>query len=118
VADLDWIGDKLRMGGAMGRAMALLFGFVVMFLFLPRPKDDPVVERTTANGVVAIVPGEALPADARSWVALVRLPDGRSVRVIFSPPKPADGMPVPLLVERHRSGDTRYFLDVERWRAR
>jgi hypothetical protein len=118
VADLDWIAGKLRMGGAMGRAMALLCGFVVMFLFLPGPKDDPVVERTTSNGVVAIAPGEALAADARSWVALVRLPDGRSVRVIFSLPKPADGMPVPLLVERHRSGDTRYFLDVDRWRAR
>ncbi len=117
MANPDRIADKLRLGGAMGRAMALLFGFAVMFLFLPRPKEDSVVERTTASGIVAIKAGEALAADARSWVAMVRLPDGRSVRLIFSPPRPEDGMPVPLLVERHRSGDTRYFLDVERWQT-
>lgn len=117
MARYDWLAGKLRLGGATGRALALLFGFLLMLIFLPKPEDDPVVRRTTATGVVALEPGQVLAEDARSWGAAVRLADGRHVRLMFSAPRPRDGMAVPLLVEHRRSGDVRYLLDVETWRA-
>ncbi|MEZ5446547.1 MAG: hypothetical protein R3F45_12325 [Gammaproteobacteria bacterium] len=117
MADLDWVARRLRLGGAMGRALALLSGFLLMLLFLPNLEDDPVVQRTTATGIVALQRGQVLAEDARSWVAAVRLPDGRHVRLMFFAPRPRDGMAVPLVVEHRRSGAVRFVLDVERWRA-
>lgn len=102
----------------MGRALALLAGFVVMFLFLPRSKDDPVSERSVAAGIVALSPGQSLPEQATQWFAQVRLEDGRHVRILFPAPRPRDGDAVPLLVERHQSGASRYFLDAEKWKSR
>lgn len=115
---LDWIADSLRVGAGMGRALALLLGFVLVFLFLPVPKDDPVVAQGRATGTVQLAREPVAAPGAKTWIATVQLPDGRQLKLMFPPPQPRDGDEAPLRFQTYQSGDVRYFLDAEAWQAR
>ena len=117
MSHLDWIAGKLRVGAGTGRALALLLGFVLVFLFLPKPKDDPIVARGHATGIVRFASEQVAAPDAKTWIVTVQLPDGRRLKLMFPPPQPRNGEEVPLRVETYQSGDTRYFLDVQAWHA-
>jgi hypothetical protein len=114
---LEALADKLRVGGAAGRALALLFGFAVIFLFLPRPKDDPVIAEEHTDGIVQMNPEGAAATEAKSWIATVQLQDGRKLRIMFPAPQPHTGDQVPLRVVTYQSGEKRYFLDTESWQT-
>jgi hypothetical protein len=111
------LADQVAIGGSIGRALALVAGFVVVFLFLPR-SDDRVVGTDRAVGTVEISPDRPLAATAQQWFAEVRLSDGRHVKVVFPAPQPRDGDAAALVVEHYASGGSRYFLDAEAWKAR
>lgn len=115
---LGALAERLRVGGAAGRALALLFGFAAIFLLLPRPKDDPVIAEGHADGIVQMSPQGAAATEARSWIATVQLQDGRKLRIMFPPPQPHIGDQVPLREVTYQSGEKRYSLDTATWQTR
>ncbi len=104
-----------RNARALGAAVSIFIAIGAMSLL----RCNPMIDKVNTSGVVTAIEAEGLhpfnDGEAQSRV-LIMTADSTKVRLLLPPPIPAVGSVIPIVVEKYKKGDSRYYLDLLKWR--
>lgn len=110
-------GDNWAVAHRNTSAGAAVVGLVAVLVWARCSGPGDLVETQRESAVVERVVGPQGALDEARPVCLLRLEDGRQVRLQVGPPPPEVGDSVPVEVETYADGSRRAYLDLERWRG-
>ena len=116
---LDLWATGHRNGRALGGAVIVWALLGLILILKCQANRDPLLDVVSARGTVVEILGSDAAAPSASGMqlrqAVIMLADSTLIQLVLTPPLPAVGDGVPLVVEQFRSGKKSYSFDQGEW---